>query len=119
MRFNRRVGEVRSQVSGVVTGVAGDVEVQGQVRLSLSAWVRWRGSLLVSWPGCEVLGGCLKAVQGVWWRRPIAVVSWGRRGELRTFWPGCEVFIGRLVVVLGAVQCGAGVQGRQDCVGVA
>lgn len=33
-------------------------------------------------------------------------------------WSGCEVRVGCLVVMLGAVQCRAGVHGGQDAVGL-
>lgn len=72
------VRKIGSQVRGVITGVSRDVVVQGDVWLSMTAWVSW-GWFLVSWPGCEVLVGYLEAVVGVR-RCPVAVVSWGSQG---------------------------------------
>lgn len=79
MGFHRQVRKVRSHIRGVITRMSRDVVVQGDVWFSMIAWVRWRWSLRVSWPGCEVLVGYIEVVMGVG-RCPVAVVSWGSLG---------------------------------------
>lgn len=78
-----RVREIRSQVRGVIAGVARDVDVQGEVWFSLITWVWWRRHLGVSWPGCAIFVCCFEAVKGVMWWPAALVVPWRSLGELR------------------------------------